>query len=57
MVVRTNEWVVYPLDPGQTSALQIKTRSALAVQCLFLKWGMGNCVVKLNSLDSFIRTG
>ena len=25
---RTNEWVANPLGPGQTSALQIKTRSA-----------------------------
>ena len=24
----SNEWVANPLDPGQTSALQIKTRSA-----------------------------
>ena len=25
---RTNKWVANPLGPGQTSALQIKTRSA-----------------------------
>ena len=28
LVGRTNEWVANPLGPGQTSALQIKTRSA-----------------------------
>ena len=27
-VGRTNEWVANPLGPGQTSELQIKTRSA-----------------------------
>ena len=28
LVGRTYEWVANPLGPGQTSALQIKTRSA-----------------------------
>ena len=28
LVGRTNEWVANPIGPGQTSALQIKTRSA-----------------------------
>ena len=28
LVGRNNKWVAYPLDPGQTSALKMKTRSA-----------------------------
>ena len=28
VLVELNEWVANPLGPGQTSALQIKTRSA-----------------------------
>ena len=33
---KSNEWVANPIGPGQTSALQMKTRICIVVQRLFV---------------------